>query len=223
MDLNVSVNETTDKTNSSTTHNETEDKTLHDSEDTLTYNNLTETDESKQASMAKNLPNSIMYSGTTAGSLPALDWGTGSGQNQAEADATRTTNGSTTNAHSHDNFVESDGTLSSEGQDRHVGATRSTGDASVKSGSDTVTNTGTTTENNTGTVTTATTKTAVSGSNSKEDEGTDSYENEHKEVHTGRTNILPQEAMPKAINYIKNSRAFDWLKGELDSCFLQIL
>lgn len=222
-DVQHDINETTSNTHSATTHSETEDKTVTASEDTLTYNNLTETDESKQASMAKNLPNSIMYNGATAGSLPSLDWSTGSGQNQAEADATRTTNGSTTNSHEHDNMVESDGTVASDDSGAKTGANRVHGDAAVKSGTDTVNNTGSTTENNTGTVTTATTKTSVSGRVSKEDEGSDSYENEHKEVHTGRTNILPQEAMPKAINYIKNSRAFDWLKGELDSCFLQIL
>ena len=200
-----------------------EDETLQDTVDTQSYDNYKETTEGNQSSMAKNLPNSIMYSGATAGQLPALDWSTGSGQNQAKSDGTLEKEGSIENRHSHDTRSTATDTGSIVDTTSHTGSNETSGTLYEKSGTDTTRGTNSSTEENTGTVTTQTTKSSVSGHYDKSHDVTDSSTDEHKEIRTGRSGVLPQEAMPKAINYIKNSRAFDWLKGELDSCFLQIL
>lgn len=216
---NLSDARTLNLANSSTT----EDESLTPSTDTTTYNNLTETDESKQASMAKNLPNSISYPGATAGSLPSLNWGTGSGQNQAEGENSHVTSGSVDVSHEHDNRVSTSGTNTGTDTLARTGTINTQGDLLTTSGSDTVSATSSTQETTSDTKTSEVTKTAVSGSNNSETSESNSGNDEHKEIRSGRSNILPQEAMPKAINYIKNSRAFDWLKDELDTCFLQIL
>lgn len=206
----------------------TQDETLDPTEDTQTYDGYKVTDTNNQSSMAKNLPNSISYpeASQNPGVLPALNWNTGSGQNQAKAINEHEVEGSSTNTHSHNNQVTSTTRYADGSYNENIktGGGSTSGDLWDKSGQDVVSGTNGSTEANTGTQTSATTRTLVtSGGKTDISNGSDSYENEHKEVHTGRTNILPQEAMPKAINYIKNSRAFDWLKGELDSCFLQIL
>ena len=206
-----------------TVANTTEDKTLSDSVDTTEYDNFRETETSKQASMSKNLPNSIMYNGATAGQLPSLNWQTGSGQNQAENTATRTTDGTYTNTHSHDNQVETNGTTTENHSATNSGSQHTEGTAAKKEGSDSIIDSNMRVENNSGTESTSVERTATSSSNMGTSLSTDHSEDEHKEVHTGRSGVLPQEALPKAINYIKNSRSFDWLKEQLDSCFLQIL
>lgn len=222
---NMSVTDNTDKTgtHNTDTTNTTEDRTKTLTSDTTSYNNFTETDVSKQAAMAKSLPNAISYGGATAGSLPALDWGTGTGQNQTEGQNTHTTDGDVVNTHSHDNEVSSTGNTQidiTEGIDRTI---NTSGTVYSNSGADTKATEVTDTKQNTGTQTFEKTTSGTAAVTTDTENGTDAYVNESKRVHSGRQNTLPQDAMPKAINYIKKSRAFDWLKSELDSCFLQIL
>lgn len=70
----------------------------------------------------------------------------------------------------------------------------------------------------------------VAGSGSNTDAGTDSKtgtttgsdENETQYISTGRDGLTPQDALKKAMEYIRVSNAFDWLRDELESCFIAV-
>lgn len=102
--------------------------------------------------------------------------------------------------------------------------TKSQGSSSgTTSGSSDNTTTNNLTDTKTGTDT-------VAGSNSQTDAGTDSRtqttagtdENETQYISTGRDGLTPQEALQKAMDYVKISCAFTWLKDELDECFISV-
>lgn len=166
--------------------------------------NLTTTTDSKQAGANAVNPQSIEYSGTTAGSLPSLDWQYMSNQEQSEGEGTEHQTGTVTNQGTNTGTVQTAGTntgTDTNVKDKDVSedkSKRTTGtDAHALSGKD-----------------------ETSGNSTEATSGTDSHTD--RERHTGRTGILPQEALRKAKAYIQKSRAFDWLKDELEPCFISI-
>ena len=166
--------------------------------------NLTTTTDNKQAGANAINPQSLEYSGTTAGSLPSLDWQYMSNQEQTEGEGTEHSTGTVTNQGTNTGTVQTNGTHTgtdttvkdkdtTEDKEKHTTGT----EARVIGGQD-----------------------EMSG-NSTEQSGT-TDEHTDRERHTGRTNILPQEALRKAKAYIEKSRAFDWLRDELEPCFISI-
>lgn len=188
-----------------------------------TYDNYVETDASKQAAMAKSLPNSISYSGVTGGNLPALNWGTGSSQNQTEGHNSHGISGSIEDKHTFSNASSNNMDRTGTDDVSHSSTTSTDGTLYELSGQDSKygTNLKTTTDN--GTVTTEESYTATAGTSSTTKSDTEATTTEHKEVKTGRSGMPPQEALKSASAWIKQSRAFNWLTKELDSCFMQIL
>lgn len=166
--------------------------------------NLTTSTDSKQAGANAVNPQSLEYSSTTAGSLPSLDWQYMSNQEQTEGEGTETQTGTVTNQGTNTGTVTDAGT--------HTGTDANVKDKDV-SEDKSKTTTGTDTHALTG-------EDSISGNSTEEISGTDTHTD--RERHTGRTNILPQEALRKAKAYIEKSRAFDWLKDELEPCFISI-
>lgn len=166
--------------------------------------NLTTTTDSKQARGDAVNPQSLEYSGTTAGSLPSLDWQYMSNQAQEEGEGTEHQTGTVSNQGTQTGTVTDAGTHTgtdtnvkdkdvSEDKSKHTTGT----EARTIGGSD-----------------------ETMGNSTEETSGTDTHTD--RERHTGRTGILPQEALRKAKAYIQKSRAFDWLKDELEPCFISI-
>ena len=166
--------------------------------------NLTTTTDSKQARGDAVNPQSIEYSGTTAGSLPSLDWQYMSNQAQEEGEGTEHQTGTVTNQGTNTGTVQTAGT--NTGTDTNVKDNDKTEDKEKHT-------TGTDTHALSG-------ADETSGNSTEATSGTDTHTD--RERHTGRTGILPQEALKKAKAYIEKSRAFDWLKDELEPCFISI-
>lgn len=166
--------------------------------------NLTTTTDSKQAGANAVNPQSIEYSGTTAGSLPSLDWQYMSNQEQSEGEGTEHQTGTVQNSGTQTGTVQDAGT--------HTGTDTNVKDKDVDEDKS---------KHTTGTEAHALTGTdKTSGNSTEATSGTDTHTD--RERHTGRTGILPQEALRKAKAYIQKSRAFDWLKDELEPCFISI-
>lgn len=206
---NVTVTEDNGKTEDETdtrtlnlANNETRTDNLANS-NTRT-DNLTTTTDNKQAGANAVNPQSIEYSGTTAGSLPSLDWQYMSNQEQTEGEGTETQTGTVTNQGTNTGTVQTAGT--------NTGTDTTVKDKDITEDKE---------KHTTGTDTHALTGTdETSGNSTEETSGTDTHTD--RERHTGRTGILPQEALRKAKTYIEKSRAFDWLKDELEPCFISI-
>lgn len=176
--------------------------------------NLTTTTDNKQAGANAVNPQSLEYSGTTAGNLPSLDWQYMSNQEQTEGEGTEHQTGTVQNAGTQTGTVTDQGTN-----------TGTVTNAGTNTGTDTLVKDGDKVEDKekhtTGTEARALSGTdETSGSSTEETSGSDSHTD--RERHTGRTGILPQEALRKAKAYIQKSRAFDWLKDELEPCFISI-
>ena len=60
------------------------------------------------------------------------------------------------------------------------------------------------------------------GSDSKTGTTTGSDENETQYISTGRDGLTPQDALYRAMEYVRVSCAFDWLRDELESCFISV-
>lgn len=61
--------------------------------------------------------------------------------------------------------------------------------------------------------------TTVSGSGTKSVTNTESATGETRYISSGRDGLTPQEALKTAMEYVKRSDAFDWLRLELEECF----
>lgn len=61
----------------------------------------------------------------------------------------------------------------------------------------------------------------TSGTKSTSDTGTQNINNTDTEIYSGRDES-PQELLAKAAAYVKNSCAWDWLKTQLEPCFMCI-
>ena len=249
-DLTETVNGSGSGT-SNTTHGGS-DSTTHtgtnSSTDTVTGTTSGETitkDANKQA------PQSISYQGQGGGSgageygrLPGLDWQYMTAQaqrdNASEEERTDTTthsgndsgsdsttygkteSGSTSNTSSE--------TRAKTGHETEIGEKTQTGsETHVNSSQETGRENTSNTERHTGTETTTIIDTSgqtVSGSSNettnKTTSGSESGFVEGKEIATGRSGLTPQAAFSEAVDYLKTSNAWDWLRKQLEPCFLAV-
>lgn len=182
----------------------------------------TEKTTGSNVSIGKNNPNSISYAGAVAGNIPALDWTYASTQAQADtkggADKTtgRTAENTTTGT--------SENTTSGTTETTTTGEKHGTTDGTYsETDKGTRTATGTAGENETttretGTTSARDTKTKETGTETEARKDT----RIDKEIYTGRDGLTPQEAFTRARTFIINSSAFEWLRQNLEVCFLGI-
>lgn len=152
--------------------------------------------DSKDVAMNKIAPMSISYADNADGKLPDLDWSYATGQDQKE----NTTNGSTTETDTHAGNSEENysNTSKDSGNEKSVGNTTTTlTDNSTYdiAGSETLNETGTSTETG---------------------------DSEDREIRTGRGGLTPQEAFRTAVSYLKTSSAWEWMRRQLEECFLSV-
>lgn len=183
----------------------------------------------------KAQPVSLSYAGATAGEVPDLDWTTASTQAQNES-VQRTTpisgSDTTTVTPSNGQDVVTNAKSGTETKDYTKTTTPLSGhDTTVVTpgnGQDVVTNatTGTDTQEYGKTSTKTGGHTEVESVASSRDEVIDQdtskdIEDAHddKRRHTGRQGMLPQWALQKAVEYIVNTNAYDFLYNALQPCF----
>lgn len=162
--------------------------------------NLTTTENTSLVGANKSAPQSISYAGATAGTIPSLDWSYMTAQEQQKGQNQTQQTGTTINV------VDEDDSRSSTSTDQKTNTGTQT---IVNTGSQTTTDTGT--RNEDGTVTgTEQNSVSITGAS------------DTKEIATGREGILPQEALDKAVRYLRTSSAFEWFRKQLEPCFLSI-
>lgn len=151
---------------------------------------------SKDVAMNKVAPQSISYAAAEAGKLPSLDWKYATAQDQRENETGST--GSESNTH----------TGSSE---------ESNASTSKETGTDTSVNSSTNT-------TTGSDHSESSGTEHGTENGssTESGDSKTREVQTGRGGLTPQDAFKSAVAYLKTSSAWEWMRKQLEECFLCI-
>ena len=186
----------------------------------------------------KQAPQSISYNGgggSGAGGynrLPALDWqymtaqrqnddantesGTESLQHGLKENGTQSGSNSETKRTSGNETTN--GTRETTGSEVSNGSRMTTGrettqDLQRTTGTDTTTTTDNNTKNN---------QSQKSGTSNETNSGTESGLNEQHEIMTGRGSLTPQEAFAGAVAYLKNSSSWDWLRKELEPCFLAV-
>lgn len=173
-----------------------------------------ESNSDKSATMQKNAPQSISYAAASSGSLPALDWSyaTAQGQteNQGQGTSSDNTNYGKTNTSSNSGSTSdeknsqgtSEDSKNGTNSESHTSTGHDTGtDTTVQSGS----NSGTTSERSNGNTS-----------------GTESGDVQRREISTGRGGLTPQEAFRTAVSYLKTSSAWDWMRKQLEVCFLSV-
>lgn len=159
-------------------------------------------------SVQKNAPMSIDYAGATAGQIPSLNWGSMTAQAQNKNTGSDTSSESVQHG------------LTEEGSDSSTDTTRyGKTEQGSTSGTDDQTRTQTGTETTTYSGTTSGTTSKTEG---VESSGTETGSGETHEIQTGRNGLTPQEAFSSAVAYLKTSSAFEWLKKELEECFMAI-
>lgn len=155
--------------------------------------------------MSKQAPQSISYAGGgVGGALPTMDWQYATAQGQSEdssGDSKTSTvqHGATesgTTGGTNEQTTTHTGTEQTVGQDTHTG-TETTAHTNHTEGTHSDTAQDTTSSSETG-----------SG--------------DRREISTGRGGLTPQEAFSKAVSYLRTSSAFEWLKGEMEECFLSV-
>lgn len=188
------------------------------------------------ASVAKAAPQSISYSGATAGQIPELDWGFPSSQSQEKGEtenlyqkSNRTTTttellGDTSNdeSWSGNDITSHSSSLTKDGKstDKTSFTDRQDSEVSSDSGSTTYGKTTTTTYNK---PTDKTEDSTTTNYGHVVDDQEDS-KSEHKGgslqrvQSTGRTGTIAG-ILEEACSFIKGSNAFFWLTGELDKVF----
>lgn len=171
--------------------------------------------------VGKQNPQSISYQGATVGQVPALDWQYPSTQSQTHGhsvnDETYGYNGDEykerTEYDDYQTEKSFDGRLTEhKGQDKWDNTVKKTGTVTTydeKTGDDT--------KIEVRDKDLDTTSDIVSDKND-----TKSTSDLIREIWTGRDNLTPQEALKSAMNYVKTSSAFAWLKDQLEVCFLSV-
>lgn len=174
---------------------------------------------SRNHSLSGVLPDSSTYGpGTAAGEdgMPnELNWTYASGQNGSVGSDDSTTGSKTTTSNdasgeSSTNTTDSTRTNTESTSTTEVSGTDTTEVTHSRTGKDSTenqsTNEGTVTGENTGKTT---------------EQGTNTFSHTDKEISTGRGEA-PQDMLDRARSYILNMNAFDWLRKQLDSCFLGV-
>lgn len=165
------------------------------------------------------LPDSSTYgTGTAAGEdgMPnVLNWTYASGQTGSVGSDDSTTGNKTTTSNEgsgeSSTTVDSTATTNTESTSTTaVSGTDTTETTTTRSGSDSTVNQGTTS----GTVDGQTTGKST-------EQGSNSFSHTDKEISTGRGEA-PQDMLDRARSYILKMNAFDWLRKQLDSCFLGV-
>lgn len=199
-------------TRTDNTQQTTSRTTSNDGTDTTTGSTKTES-EGGTASVSKEMPHSISYSGATAGNIPSLDWTYPGGQSQSKNDQTTTGTSSNkvvrTGSGTESTTAKQTGTVTTATEGDESG-THSTSGQDSRTGQQTHTGTDThsTTENGTGSRT---------QSRTAESQSADSV----KDRRTGRHQSIAA-LLEEAKGFIVTTNAWEWLKGRLEVCFLGV-
>lgn len=177
---------------------------INDEGNSVTNDTRNTSVESKEAAMQKNAPQSISYMGASAGKIPDLDWQYATGQNQTENDSNENMT----------DRVEVDDTRTSNNNQNTTETGSNSGEKNFTSN-----RSETGTDSSSGTSSSKTERTE-NAENSKVN--TENADGRKREIRTGRGGLTPQEAFRTAVTYLKSSSAFEWLKSELEECFLSI-
>lgn len=148
--------------------------------------------DSETVQVQKNAPMSVEYAGAVAGEIPKLSWGSLTQQQQSKASESNSSDETT-------NYGKT-----TQGSD---------------SGSEDVTKRESGTDTN---VVTGSQKVGSASSEGIESSQAESASGKQHEVYTGRHGLTPQAAFKSAVSYIKGVSSFDWLKNELEDCFMAI-
>lgn len=187
--------------------NDTETDTVNQTDDTHENTGTTSSDASN---VNKAAPQSISYLGATAGEIPKLDWQYITGQAQQGDKSTEARNETASNnTAGNDKTTGSNSrSLDSTNEDTRTGESKETGtDATV----------GITNAN----VTESTTRNSENDVNENATtSGIETEDGKSREITTGRGGLTPQEAFKTAASYLKTSSAWEWMSGELETCFL---
>lgn len=181
-------------------------------------------DVTDHAGLQKAAPMSVEYTTLVGGvtqQLPPLSWASATSQEQDGTTATSSSSDSTTSNSSSQRAGTLDSTVADDTSEATSGTLSGTlnkdgtiTDAGTTSGTKTGngSHTGSTTEQETGTTTYNT-----------EDSTSDSSEgaSTSKEISTGRVSD-PAEILQKAVAFIEATNAFEWLKNQLEPCFIGV-
>lgn len=177
---------------------------------------ITEHTESGTVGVGKTAPMSVEYAAAVAGNIPDLNWNTLSQQEQGKTKQDVTRSGS-------DNQVE---VSSKEGHDIESDVLSKSGSnekqrVSTKAGSDLMEEV----RSKEGSDQRVESR-QVDGNGTINDKGEESsntaYDNDTKIIQTGRGGLTPQEALRTAVSYIKTSSAWEWMRNELNRCFMPV-
>lgn len=195
-----------------------------------------DTTTNKGASVAKAAPQSISYSGATAGEIPELDWSYPSSQNQEngetensyqKSNTTTTTTELIGDTSNEENWSGTDstshsGSLTKEGTERQKTSFTNRVDSEASEGSSGTTygkTTTTTYKKPTDKTEDSTTTTYGHVVDDQEDSNSEHMGNSLQRVQsTGRTGTIAG-ILEEACSFIKGSNAFFWLTGQLDKVF----
>lgn len=206
---------------------------VHSQTDYNSYNldtgKVDELSNSDTSGVAKQNPQSISYQGAAVGEVPALDWQYPSSQTQGTGEThTVTDYQDRMSKHLGTDETTKDGSTTRT----HTGEEETVVDGSkVTTGTDTTTTTGEDetildhTKHNTGTdtkVTSGSDERTIAGTEGITEDKSKTTSDTIREQWTGRDNLTPQEALKSAMNYVKTSSAFAWLKDQLEVCFLTV-
>lgn len=217
----------TDSVNGTNTNTRTPDITTtengsntHSGEDSRNSNNTTDTDDSRTSTdttkhtgtnesiakqMNKNAPQSISYpTAMMDGNLPILNWQYATTQGQADNKGSESSN---------DTVDHTESGRSATAFDGSENGTNSSKDNSTMNRHETGT------ESNVNVEDRSVTRNETSENNNNVNEDTDAN---RREIHSGRSGITPQDALKQAAQYLKRSSAFEWLRDELEVCFLSV-
>lgn len=209
----LNLAESTDETK--TRYPDLEDnQTFNNVKNTTDYNSantdtgkVDTTTDADVAGVAKQNPQSISYNGAAVGEVPNLDWQYPSAQNQSKTHehvVAEDINKKTEHTGYDESTKTGSITTTHTGDERNV-----TDNDKTKTGTDTRTNSGTDTR-------------TITGTDNTTEDRTKSTSDTIREQWTGRDNLTPQEALKSAMNYVKTSSAFAWLKDQLEVCFLSV-
>lgn len=164
----------------------------------------------------KVAPQSISYAAASAGNIPNLDWQYATGQAQAGdtgSDSSNDTTNHTGSKADESNSTESNTNThegSSSGSSTRNSEAHETGNEKTN-GKNTSTQVGHEEGSNSGT-----------GSVDETGNSTENGEGRRRERESGRGGLTPQEALRTAVSYLKTSSAWEWMRRELEGCFLSV-
>ncbi len=197
-DTQANTESATDKVTKSGTDNST---------DNVTHTGSAQGDHKE---MDKIAPQSISYEGAVAGNIPNLDWRYATSQKQAQENKTDNSTDNTEHTGSTSGEDNTEHTGNNTGNTNHTGESHESGNEKTV-GSVTGSQTGHEESNSSGT-----------GSIDESGNSSESEDSRRRERESGRGGLTPQEALRTAVSYLETSSAWEWLRRELETCFLCI-